>query len=148
MATPGTAMNRRAEPADIENLPGLLTRLGDDVMQLFDTKISLLKLEVKEDVTAFLRGAIVIVSAGAVVLIGFALASVAIALGLSALLADTSLSPTARYGLGFAGVGLIYMIVGGIVALVAKGRLAKQNMVPDRTIQEFRKDKQWLKKEL
>jgi hypothetical protein len=29
-----------------------------------------------------------------------------------------------------------------------KSRLAKQHLVPDRTVEELRKDKQWLKNEL
>jgi uncharacterized membrane protein YqjE len=149
MATPVTAMKKRAEqPAEVEHLPVLLTRLGDDVMQLFDTKVSLLKVEVREDVSAFLRAGTVIAIAGMVALIGFALASVALALGISTLLVNTTLTTAGRYGLSFVIVGLIYLIVGTITALVMKGRLAKQSIVPNRTVDEFRKDKEWLKKEL
>jgi len=149
MATTGTAMNKRAEmPGEMENLPVLLTRLGDDVMQLFDTKVSLLKVEVHEDVSSFLRAGTVIAIAAMVALIGFALASVALAVGISTQLVNTNLSQTGRYGVSFASVGLIYLIVGTIIALVMKGRLSKQSLVPDRTVDEFRKDKEWLKKEL
>ena len=78
MATAGTAINKRAEhPAEIENLPVLFTRLGDDVMQLFDAKVSLLKVEVREEANAFLRGGVVIAMAALVALIGLALASTA-----------------------------------------------------------------------
>jgi uncharacterized membrane protein YqjE len=149
MATAGTALNKRAEhPAEIENLPVLFTRLGDDVMQLFDAKVSLLKVEVREEVSTFLRGGVVMAFAALVALIGLALASTAAALGLSTLLANTDLSQAGRYGLGFVIVGLLYLTVGTTVALIMKSRLAKQNIVPDRTVDEFRKDKEWLKKEL
>lgn len=149
MATPRTAMDKRAEhPADIENLPGLFTRLGDDVMQLFDAKVSLLKVEVREEVNTFLRGAIVIAIASMVALIGLALASVAAALGFSTLLANTNLSQAGQYGIGFVSVGLVYLTVGTMAALIMKGRLAQQSLVPDRTVDELRKDKEWLKKEL
>jgi uncharacterized membrane protein YqjE len=149
MATPRTAINKRVEhPAEIENLPVLFTRLGDDVMQLFDAKVSLLKVEVREEVNAFLRGGIVIAIASMVAVIGLVLASIAAALGLSTLWANTDLSQAGKYGLGFVIVGLVYVTVGTTVALVMKGRLAKQSLVPDRTVDEFRKDKEWLKKEL
>ena len=148
MATPGTAVNKRSETPEAENLPVLLTRLGDDVMRLFDTKMSLLKVEVHEDVNAFLSAGIVVGIAAMVALIGFALASVALALGISTQLTNTSLTTTGRYGLGFVIVGVFYLIVGTIVALVMKRRLAKQSHVPNRTVDEFRKDKEWLKKEL
>lgn len=149
MATPRTAVTKRAEiPGEIENLPVLLTRLGDDVLQLFDTKMSLLRVEVQEDVNAFLRGSIVIAAGSMVALIGFSIASVAIALGISTLLANSNFTQAGRYGLSFAIVGVIYLIVGIIIALVMKGRLSKQGLVPDRTVEEFRKDKQWLQKEV
>ena len=149
MATPGTAMNKRVEaPPEMDNLPVLLTRLGDDVMRLFDTKVSLLKVEVKEDVNAFLHAGVVIAIAAMVALIGFGLASVALALGISTQLANTTLSMPARYGLSFVMVGAVYLIAGTITALVMKGRLSKQSLLPDRSVDEFRKDKEWLKKEL
>ena len=149
MATPATALDRRSEQrTEIENLPVLLGRLGDDVTRLFDTKMSLLRIEVKEDVTSFLRAGIGIAVSSIVALLGFALASVAAAFGIATLLADTDLSQTARNGLGFLSVGLIYLILGSIVAAVMKGRLSKQSLVPDRSIREIRKDKEWLKNEL
>jgi len=132
----------------MENLPILLTRLGDEVMQLVDTKMSLLKVEVQEDVASFLRAGITIAIGAIVALIGFALASVALALGISTQLAGTTLTTPGRYGLSFVIVGVVYLIVGTIIALVMKGRLAKQSLVPNRTVDEFRKDKEWLTNEL
>lgn len=149
MATPVTAINKRSEPpTEIENLPVLITRLGDDVSQLFDTKMSLLKVEVKEDVNAFLRAGVGIAIAAIIALTGFALASIAAARGVSILLANTSFSQAGKDSLGFIIVGAAYLIAGTIVALIMKGRLAKQSLVPNRTVDEFRKDKEWLKKEL
>ncbi len=51
MATPKTAIapSDSSTPVDTESLPSLVGRLGDDVMQLFDTKLSLLKVELKEE---------------------------------------------------------------------------------------------------
>lgn len=149
MATTATAINKRSEqPTELENLPVLITRLGDDVTQLFDTKMSLLKVEVKEDVTAFLQAGVGIAVAAMVALIGFALASIAGAIGISILLQNTNFSQAGRYSLGFVIMGAAYLLIGTIVALIMKGRLSKQSLVPNRTVDEFRKDKEWLKKEL
>jgi uncharacterized membrane protein YqjE len=143
------AVEKRLQPhAEIENLPGLFTRLGDDVMQLFDTKFSLLKVEVKEDVNAFLRDSVLIAAGGLVAIIGFALVNVAVAFGISTLFANSNLSQAGRYAVGFVITGLIYLIVGTAVALAMKARLARQSLVPERTIDELRKDSQWLKAEL
>jgi uncharacterized membrane protein YqjE len=131
-----------------ESLPSLVSRLGDDVMQLFDTKLSLLKVELKEEANEYARDGILIAAGGIIATIGFALLNVALAFGISTLFADADLSQPAKYAIGFVAAGLLYLIVGGVIILAMKKRLAKQSLVPDRTVEELRKDKQWLKNEL
>jgi len=137
-----------SQETDAESLPSLFTRLGDDVVQLFDTKVSLLKVEIKEEANAYARGGIMIGVGGIIAAVGFALLNVAVAFAVSTLLATTTLSQSARYAVGFVITGLFYMVLGAIVVLVMKNRLAKYDLVPNRTVQELRKDKQWLKNEL
>jgi uncharacterized membrane protein YqjE len=136
-----------AQAGDIEALPALFGRLGDDVMKLLDTKLSLLKVEVKEDADAYIRGGVMIGIGGVIAAVGFALLNVAVAFAVSTLLPD-DWSPPARYALGFVITGLVYLIIGSIIVLVMKNRLANRNPVPNRTVDELRKDKQWLKKEI
>jgi hypothetical protein len=40
------------------------------------------------------------------------------------------------------------VVLGAIVVIVMKNRLAKHDLVSTRTVAELRKDKQWLKNEL
>ena len=138
-------VNSRGE---IEQLPTLFSRLGDDVMQLLNSQLALLKVELKEEANTFARGAIMIAVGAAIGGIGFALLNVAVALGVSTLFARANLSQPASYALGFVATGVFYLLVGGILIALMKGRLAKQQLVPERTVAELRKDKQWLKNEL
>jgi uncharacterized membrane protein YqjE len=131
-----------------ESLPNLFSRLGDDVMQLFNSQLALFKVEIKEEARAYARGAALIAFGGAVATIGFALLNVAIAFAVSTLFAKANFSQPASYALGFVLTGVFYLLVGGIVVLAMKNRLAKQELVPPITAQELRKDKQWLKSEL
>ena len=131
-----------------ESLPSLFSRLGDDVMQLFDTKMSLLKVEIKEEATEYARDGVMIGVGGIIAAVGFALLNVALAFGISTLFANTELSQAAKYAIGFLSAGVLYLIVGSIIMMTMKNRLAKQSLVPDRTVAELRKDKQWLKNEL
>ena len=131
-----------------ENLPSLFSRLGDDVMQLFDTKMSLLKVELKEEARAYAHSGAMIAVGGIIAAIGFALLNVALAFGISTLFNETSLSQPARYAVGFVTAGVLYLIIGAVIVSVMKNRLAKQNLVPNRTVEELRKDKQWLKNEI
>ena len=137
-----------SQQTDGESLPSLFTRLGDDVVRLFDTKLSLLKVEIKEEANAYARGGIMIGVGGIIAAVGFALLNVAAAFAVSTLLATTTLSQPARYAVGFVITGLFYVVLGAIIVLVMKNRLAKYDLVPNRTAAELRKDKQWLKNEL
>lgn len=133
---------------EIEQLPTLFTRLGDDVMQLFNSQLALLKVEIKEEANAVARAAIMTAVGAAIGLIGFTLLNIAVALGVSTLFSQANLSQPASYALGFVITGVFYLIVGGILVAFIKGRLAKQQLVPQRTVAELRKDKEWLKNEL
>ncbi|MEN3326836.1 MAG: hypothetical protein V7638_1643, partial [Acidobacteriota bacterium] len=73
---------------------------------------------------------------------------VAIAFAVSTLFAAANFSQPASYALGFVVTGGFYVLLGAIIVMLMKNRLAKQDVVPQRTVDELRKDKQWLKNEL
>lgn len=131
-----------------ETLPTLLSRLGDDVMELINSQLALFKVEIKEEANAYARGVVMIGFGAVIATIGFALLNVAIAFGVSTLFAQANFGQPASYALGFVATGVFYLVVGLIVVLAMKGRLARQPIVPKTTVEELRKDKEWLKKEL
>ena len=130
---------------DIESLPALFGRLGDNVMTLLDTKLKLLKEEVKDEASAYIRNAAMIAVGGAVALVGLALVNVALALFVSKLF---SFSQPVNYALGFLIMGALYLAIGGVLVITMKNRIAARNPVPERTVEELRKDQQWLKNEM
>jgi len=133
---------------DRHDLPSLFERLAEDLAKLLDQKVTLLKIEIKEDVDAYIRGSIAILAGAVVATVGFALLNVALAFGITALLASINVSQPAKYGLGFVITGITYLVLGGIVIMVAKNRLARQRLVPIRTLHELGKDKEWIQKEI
>lgn len=135
-----------ATQADIDSLPSLFGRLGDQVMSLVDAKLSLVKVEVKEEAAVYTRNIALIAVGGALAAIGFALLNVAIAFFISTLF--DSFAPPINYALGFLVTGVLYLIIGGVLAYIMKNRLAAHNPAPDRSLEELRKDKQWLKNEM
>jgi uncharacterized membrane protein YqjE len=140
-----TTDNTRGE---IEQLPTLFSKLGDDVMQLFNSQLALFKVEIKEEANAFTRGAAFIGLGAVIVAVGFALLNVAVAFGVSTLFAQANFSQAASYALGFVVTGAFYLIVGIVVVAAIRSWLAKQQLVPKRSVAELRKDKEWLKNEL
>lgn len=133
--------------ADIETLPGLFGRLGDDVMRLLDAKLGLLKVELKEEAASYGSATAMLAVGGVVAAIGFALLNVAIAFFVTRLF-FMSFTPPVSYALGFLVTGGLYLVVGGALVLVMKNRLATLSAAPERSMEELRKDKQWLKNEI
>jgi len=151
MAATKTSLTRTDEIAtrtDNEGLPTLFSRLGDDIMQLFNSQLALFKVEIKEEANAYARGVTLIAIGAAITMVGFALLNVAIAFAVSTLFAQANFSQPASYALGFVVTGGFYVLVGAIVVMLMKNKLGKQDLVPQRTVAELRKDKQWLKNEL
>src|ERR1041385_4992279 len=151
MAAPRTSLTRTDEVAtrtDNEGLPNLFSRLGDDIMQLFNSQLALFKVEIKEEANAYARGITMIAIGAVIATVGFALLNVAIAFAVSTLFAQANFSQPASYALGFVVTGGFYLLVGAIIVMLMKSKLSKKELAPQRTVQELRKDKQWLKNEL
>jgi uncharacterized membrane protein YqjE len=117
-------------------------------MELFNSQLALFKVEIKEEASAYARYITMIAVGAVIATIGFALLNVAVAFAVSTLFAQANFSQPASYALGFVVTGAFYVLIGAIVVLLMKNRLAKQELVPERTVAELRKDKQWLKNEL
>jgi uncharacterized membrane protein YqjE len=150
MAASGTTLvtNSNSKMAETESLPDLFSRLGEDAMRLLNSQLALFKVEIKEEANVYARGASLMAVGAVVAAIGFALVNVAVAFGVSTLFANADLSQPAKYALGFLITGIFYVVIGAIVLMAMKNRLAKQRLVPARTVEELRKDKEWLKREL
>jgi uncharacterized membrane protein YqjE len=73
-----STVNRTFEAPD-QSLTTLFSRLTDDLTELFDAKLELLKTELKEEMSSYAAGALLIVGGAVVGVIGFALLNVAIA---------------------------------------------------------------------
>jgi len=91
-----------------DGLPALFAKMADQLTQLFDTKLSLLRVELKEEVSIYTRGAVTMVIGGVVVVVGLALLNVAIAFLVSTVFESSNLSQPVRYALGFIIIALVY----------------------------------------
>jgi uncharacterized membrane protein YqjE len=138
---------RAQESAEMSQLPSMMSKIGDDVMQLVDAKLGLLKIELKEEASFYGRTSALIAVGGVVAALGLALVNVAVALFVSRLF-FWSFTPPISYGLGFVVTGAVYVIVGAAIALTMKNRMGSYSPAPQRSIEELRKDKQWLKNEI
>jgi len=138
--------NRALERPE-QSLTTLFSRLTDDLTELLDAKLQLLKTELKEEASSYAGWASLILGGAVIGVIGFALLNAGIAFLVSMLFDSTDLSPAVRYGLGFIISALLYLVIGIIIILVGKSRLAKQRMIPNRSSLELKRDEQWLREE-
>jgi len=134
----------RADSPD-EGLPSLFSRLGDDLGTMLELRLNLLKVEIREDVDAYIRRGITMVIGGIVVAVGFALANLALSFFISTLFANFQVSQPVKYGLGFMTTGIVYLVVGAIIIVVTRKRLAAQDLLPRRSLNEFEHDKELVK---
>src|SRR5919107_4980503 len=78
-AATAPARAQASDQADLDQLPTMLSRLGDHVMALLDAKVGLLKIELKEEAGVYTRLAGMIAVGGVLAAIGFLLVNVAVA---------------------------------------------------------------------
>jgi hypothetical protein len=130
---------------DDDSLPSLFGRMGNELSKLVDLRFNLLKVEIREDVGAYVHHGVMMVVGGIVVAVGFALANIAFSFFISTLFANSQLSQPVKYGLGFLIIGVIYLGAGGIILAVTRRRLAAQDFLPRRSLAEFESDKQMVK---
>jgi uncharacterized membrane protein YqjE len=129
-----------------DSLVSLFGRLTDELAQLFDAKLELLKAELRREASAYALGVVLVLSGVVIAIVGFALLNVAIAFWISMLFETTHWSPTARYGLGFVITALLYLLVGAIIVVIGKNRLAQQRLAP-KSAAELKRDRQFLKEQ-
>jgi uncharacterized membrane protein YqjE len=137
--------SKPVSPDDDDSLPSLFGRMGDELTKLVDLRFNLLKVEIQEDVGAYVHHGVMMAIGGIIVAVGFALANIALSFFISTLFANSQLSQPGKYGLGFTMTGLIYLIAGGIILAVTKRRLAAQDFLPRRSLAELESDKQMVK---
>ena len=133
---------------EAEALPALFAKAADDITELLDVKLALLKAELREEAGTFIRGGTMIAIGGIVAAVGFALLNVAIAFLVSTLFQNTSLSQPARYALGFIITAVLYLAIGAALIIVNKNKMAAQGLVPKRSVAELKRDKERLEEEI
>ena len=117
----------------------LVERLLSDVGALLDQKLTLLTIELKNEGAVVVRHLLVALVGTVFATLGLLQLSIAAALWIGAALG----SVPGGYGI----IGLVFVLGGGSLLAAMRGRLEKQHLLPRKTLQEFRRDAQWIKDE-
>ena len=121
--------------ADTSNTLGdTVTGIIEDVQNIVRGEVQLAKTEIKEDVGKLGKALGMIGAAAFLALVGF----IFLMLGVTYLL-NKSLEMWISAGI----VGLALLIIGAIIGVIGKNQMQDANMVPDKTIDSLKEDKEW-----
>lgn len=135
-AADGRAGAGGTEPA----LGDLFRQLAQDSATLVRQEMNLAKAELKSNVKAVARDAAMVAIGGILALVGVTvlIAFLVVAVG----------DALDNYWLGALVVGVLFLLVGGILAMASLKKLKHEEMAPTRTLETLKEDKQWLQSEI
>lgn len=119
-------------PAQDKSLGELVASATADISTLLRKEVELAKVELKAEVKHAGKGAGAFGAAGFTGLLGLLFLSIALAYGFSWLYDD-------HVGLGFLTVGVLYLVIAGIAALIGKKSIAKVGP-PEKTLETVKDD--------
>jgi uncharacterized membrane protein YqjE len=128
--------DRATEPLLPERSLGeLFSDLSTEFGDLFRKEVALAKTEAKSELKQ--AGASAGMFAGAAV-------SALLALGMLSMALAWLLDKSLDLALSFALVGLLWVVIGGVMAMLAKNKAAEVEPLPE-TVQSLKEDAQWIK---
>ena len=126
-------------PGSGGSLGDTVTGIIEDLQNIVRGEVQLARTEIKEDVGKLGKAAGMLGAAAFLALVGF----IFLMLGVTYLL-NKSIEMWMAAGL----VGLVLLIIGGIFAMVGKNRMQEANLVPDKTIESLKEDKEWASRQM
>jgi len=119
-------------PSDDRSLGELVAAATSDISTLMRKELALAKVEIKQEAVNAGKGAAGLGAAAFTGLLALIFLSIALAYGIGSILGD-------HIGLGFLIVGLLYLVVAGVAALIGKKSLKKVGP-PEKTIETLKDD--------
>ncbi|HEX6371653.1 MAG TPA: phage holin family protein [Longimicrobium sp.] len=138
-----TPPDRSAEGAAGGNDPALgdlFRQLAQDSATLVRQEMNLAKAELKSNVKSVARDAAMVAVGGILALVGVTvlIAFLVVAVG----------DALDNYWLGALVVGVLFLLVGGLLAMSSLKKLKHEEVAPTRTLETLKEDKQWLQSEI
>lgn len=136
-----TLLSRAGGPTNGEpSLRELFRTLAEDSATLVRQEMALAKAEMTANAKAVARDSAMVAVGGSIAVIG--------ALVLVAFLVLVAGELLGEYWAGALVVGLLFLIVGGVLAMKFLNNLKHESIAPERTVQTLQEDKQWAQNEV
>jgi hypothetical protein len=135
-------------PNHSASIPGLLKELRDETTTLLRQEMALAKTELKENASHLTSHAVQLAVGGFVAYAGIIVLLIGIGHLLGALLARAGMDPDVAAWLAPSITGLAIALIGWGMLARAKKAIAHEDLVPRRTIDSLRSNKQWAQDKL
>lgn len=130
-------------PTDDRSVVSLIRELRDEGTALLRQEVALAKTEVSEKAARTARNVAYLAVGALVLLLGLIFLLMAISEGITLALVAAELEHLAPW-LGPLIVGLVVTIIGGVLVQKAISTLKQESLVPEKSVQSLKEDKQWL----
>lgn len=119
-------------------LAGLLNEFKEELKGFVDTRLQMLKAEMKQKITMLRMVVPMLLVAAALGMIGFLMLTIALVAALATLMG---------WGWSFLVVGVFYFLVAGATAFLAVREMRAEGVTPTRTLKVLKQDQIWLQNE-
>jgi hypothetical protein len=141
-----TTVQTHAEPA--RPMMDLIRELRDESIMLLRQEVALAKTEVSEKVSRVSRNSVYLTVGGAIAYAGLLMLLVAATAGLYVGLVALEFSHMTAGWLAPLIVGAVVAFIGYIFVQKAISTLKREPLVPERTAESLREDKEWLERKV
>jgi uncharacterized membrane protein YqjE len=138
--TPGLSGDGRNAPDGEPALGDLIRQLAQDSATLVRQEVALAKAELQQNVKSAARDVVMIAVGGVLAMVG----ALSLVIFLILALGDA----VNEYWLGALIVGVVFLLIGGLLAMINLKKLKHESMAPTRTLDTLKEDKQWLQSEI
>lgn len=137
-------MNNEVTINNGKNIATLLAEMKRELQDFVQTRIAMLKVELQEKVRVMKAVAPLAVVGALLLLTAYLLFTLALVALVFVFLPDNAY----RWCISFAAIAVLWTILGGIAAYLAKRELEVKGLLPKRTVEVLKEDKIWIQSEV
>ncbi|MFL6306451.1 MAG: phage holin family protein [Candidatus Sulfotelmatobacter sp.] len=138
------AVNNEVNINNGKSVAALFAEMKQELQDFVQTRVTMFKVELQEKVRVVKAAAPLAVIGAVLLLTAYLLLTLALVALVFALLPDNAY----RWCIAFAAIGVLWLILGGIAAYMAKRELEVKGLLPKRTVEVLKEDKMWIQTEV
>ena len=138
------AVNNEVNINNGKSVAALFAEMKQELQDFVQTRVTMFKVELQEKVRVIKAAAPLAVIGAMLLLTAYLLFTLALVSLVFAFLPDN----VYRWCIAFAAIGVLWLILGGIAAYMAKRELEVKGLLPKRTVEVLKEDKMWIQAEV